>query len=102
MQDFPCRNCYHTKKNLTILIFFFSDIFTDNGWNMYTNKVQGQKKKFNFIQKIQYDDYKCVLGRSRSSELGVPFSTRHRNCGVNNNKVPTPIKLDSTNKQAIQ
>lgn len=32
----------------------------------------------------------------------VPFSTRHRNCGVNNNKVPTPIKLESTNKQAIQ
>lgn len=31
-----------------------------------------------------------------------PFSTRHRNCGVNNNKVPTPIKLESTNKQAIQ
>lgn len=68
---------------------------------MYTNKVQGQKKNVNFIQKIQYD-YKWVLGRSRSSELGVPFSTRHRNCGVNNNKVPTPIKLESTNKQAIQ
>lgn len=69
---------------------------------MYTNKVQGPKKKFNFIQKIQYDDYKWVLGRSRSSELGVPFSARHRNCVVNNNKVPTPIKLESTNKQAIQ
>lgn len=70
---------------------------------MYTNKVQGQKKiNLNFIQKIQYEDYKWVLGRSRSSELGVPFSTRLRNCGVNNNKVPTPIKLESTNKQAIQ
>lgn len=56
---------------------------------MYTNKVQGQKKiNLNFIQKIQYDDYKWVFGRSRSSELEVPFSTRHRNCGVNNNKVP--------------
>lgn len=31
MQDFPCRNCYHTEKNLIILIFFYSDIFTDNG-----------------------------------------------------------------------
>lgn len=70
---------------------------------MYTNKVQGQKKNnLNFIQKIQYDDYKWVLERSRSSELGVPFSTRHRNCGVNNNEVPTPIKLESTNKLAIQ
>lgn len=67
---------------------------------MYTNKVQGQKKNLNFIQKIQNDDYRWVLGRSRSSELGVPFS--HRNRGVNNNKVPTPIKLESTNKQAIQ
>lgn len=64
-------------------------------------KFKGKKKNVNFIQKIQYD-YKWVLGRSRSSELGVPFSTRHRNCGVNNNKVPTPIKLESTNKQAIQ
>lgn len=66
-------------------------------------KFKGKKKiNLNFIQKIQYDDYKWVLGRSRSSELGVPFSTCHRNCGVNNNKVPTPIKLESTNKLAIQ
>lgn len=42
-------------------------------------KFKGKKKNknLNFIQKIQYDDYKWVLGRSRSSELGVPFSTRH-------------------------
>lgn len=33
MQDFPGR--LPTKKNLDF--FFFSDLFTDNGWNMYTD-----------------------------------------------------------------
>lgn len=41
------------KRILLSWSFFFSDIFTDNGWNMYTDKVQEQKIKF--IQKIQYD-----------------------------------------------